>query len=195
LYIISVKDDAVREVAGILSAAISNVDACVVHTSGTLPLKILTSYFKNAGVLYPLQTFTKNKQIDFSSVPFFIEGTAIVLNLLQKLLNDLSHNVYFIDSNERKLLHLASVFACNFVNHDIGIAKKILCKMSVIFPLISETIEKLKQLPPNEAQTGPAVREDFKVIDEHIKLLSDFPYEKAIYINTTNNIIRYKHLK
>lgn len=199
LYIISVKDDAVANVANMLSKTILNKEIPVVHTSGSLPLGILTPFFENPGVLYPLQTFTKDKQIDYKSITFFIEGTNFSLKLLQQLLKHVSTNIYILDSNERKILHLASVFACNFINHDIAIASKLLSKieipLSVLFPIISETIKKIESLSPIEAQTGPAVREDFNIIDEHVRLLSDFPSEKKIYVDTTNNIIRYKHLK
>ncbi len=197
VYIISVKDSAVRDVARALSDVVLDTNATVVHTAGSLSIDILTPFFSHCGVMYPMQTFTKLKALDYSQIPFFIEGQTAVLNIIGAVLKPISHNVFVADSHKRKMLHLASVFACNFVNHNIAIAHKILERAglpsSVIVPLVKETMVKLESCSPIEAQTGPAVREDYNIIGEHIKLLDGFPLEKEIYQQETNSIIDYKN--
>lgn len=201
LVIISVKDSAVREVAKQLASVVAGTNIIVVHTAGSLSIDELRPLFGQCGVLYPMQTFTKSKALDYSKIPFFIEGSDTVLKTLRDALAPVSQNVFVADSSKRKMLHLASVFACNFVNHNIAIACNILDRAglssSSLLPLIAETVEKLECCSPVEAQTGPAVREDYNIIAEHLNLLDAFPEERKIYEMETKSIIEYKneHLK
>lgn len=197
LIIISVKDRVVAEVAEKMSAIMSNRNIPVVHTAGSLHADILAPYFPNFGVLYPLQTFSKSVELDYSKIPFFIEGSNRVLNTIRSVLKNVSTKIFVLGSKERESLHLASVFACNFVNHNIAIAQRILSEVNIpinaLFPLINETIKKLNYCTPVEGQTGPASREDYNIINKHIDMLKDFPTEQLIYKLETQNIIDYKN--
>lgn len=190
LYIISVSDDAIEDVA----SRMPDVKGVVVHTSGSRPMEILKKYFDNYGVFYPLQTFTKGVKLDYSQIPFFIEGsTEEVSNALCKLSNLISLNVYVANSELRRKLHIASVFACNYVNHLWAIADDLLkesgLSLNVLYPLINATKEKITGISPYDAQTGPAVRNDRSVIDSHLALLADKPDLQHIYLELAEHII------
>ncbi len=174
IYICALKDSVLQDV---LSQA-SFKDKLVVHTAGSVPMDILSSYSSNYGVFYPLQTLSKDKAVDFSKVPLFIESNNKENFLILKSLADsVSDMVYEATSEQRVKLHLAAVFACNFSNHMYAIAAKIIREssdfpMDVLLPLIEETAEKIRTLSPAEAQTGPAVRYDKNVIDKHLEILN-----------------------
>lgn len=174
LYIFSVKDAVLEEV---LKAMPSN-HGIWVHTAGSIPMSVFSPYTDRAGVFYPLQTFSKNKEIDLSRVPFFIEGqTPEIEESLTSLAKQLSTNVRTLDSEKRKEIHLAAVFVCNFTNHMYAIAADLLeakgISFDVLVPLITETTSKLSEMHPRDAQTGPAVRYDQNVINKHIAMLPD----------------------
>ena len=193
VYLISVKDDAVAAVAQQL-AEVGCTAAVYAHTAGSLPKSLLEPYFKHSGVLYPMQTFSKGKALDYSKIPFFVEEEN---NILHELALTISERVYTLSSEQRKVLHTASVFACNFANHCCTIASELLRDIGVPFsallPLVDETVAKLSVLPPNEAQTGPAIREDYGVIDAQISLLDAYPDWREIYTRLTSSIITHKH--
>ncbi|HEY0898375.1 MAG TPA: DUF2520 domain-containing protein, partial [Sphingobacteriaceae bacterium] len=130
LYIISVNDDAIHSVASQLPVR----DKLIVHTSGTTGMDVLENYSVHIGVLYPLQTFTKSKAVDFSQVPLAIEGNdPAVLEVLKTLSAKISQKVVFMDSVQRRALHVAAVFACNFTNHLYALASGILQKNELDF--------------------------------------------------------------
>lgn len=197
IYIISVKDNAVCEVAKDLSVAMPDIKKTVVHTAGSLSADILKPYFDLYGVMYPMQTFSKTKALDYSKIPFFIEGSETVLSLLRELLLPISKNLFVLEGNKRRVLHLASVFACNFVNHNIAIAFSLLDTIdvphSMLIPLISETLDKLNYCTPIDGQTGPAVREDYNVMASHMEMLDGFPLLKQIYQLESESIVEFKH--
>ncbi|MDY3548755.1 DUF2520 domain-containing protein [Riemerella anatipestifer] len=173
LYIICLKDDAVATVSQI----IKNEKALVVHTSGSMPKEVLKGNYKK-GCFYPLQTFSKNKILDYTEIPFFIEAENTKnLDILKKLALRISPKVQEADYKKRKYIHLTAVFACNFVNHLYARAKEIADSQSIPFsyfvPLIEETMDKIYYLNPKEAQTGPAVRNDTRVLELHRKLITD----------------------
>jgi predicted short-subunit dehydrogenase-like oxidoreductase (DUF2520 family) len=174
LYIFSVKDDALPE---LLKQMPSN-NGLWVHTAGSVPMNIFKPYSENFGVIYPFQTFSKTRRVDFKAVPFFIEAnTPENLKKLRKVCSQLSGSVAELSSEKRRYLHLTGVFACNFANHLYTISKKLLEKedipFDVLLPLIDETTAKVHTLSPEAAQTGPAVRYDKKVIDRHLTMLDD----------------------
>ncbi len=182
LYIVAVKDDAIAAVAG----ALTKVTGLVVHTSGATALNVLAS-LPHYGVLYPLQTFSKAKAVDFTNVPLCIEaGGAEELVLLQDIAGKISRLIYKVDSERRKILHLAAVFACNFTNHLYHLSQLILEQHQLDFnllkPLILETAEKIQgQELPAEVQTGPAVRGDELTMQKHLALLQGMPQLAEIY--------------
>ncbi|WP_108424671.1 Rossmann-like and DUF2520 domain-containing protein [Flagellimonas amoyensis] len=172
VYIIAVKDDAIAEV----SRQLNEKNGVVVHTSGAVAMDALTP--ENRGVFYPLQTFTKGKDIDFGKVPICIEAKEEQsLALLKSLALTLSQNVHEVNSEQRKKLHLAAVFVNNFTNHLYGIGEELCEKEGLSFdllkPLILETAEKIQSMSPKEAQTGPARRSDQKSMQDHLKLLNN----------------------
>ena len=183
LYILSVKDSALPEVIAKMPA----VCGLVVHTSGSVPLDIFEgSKFSEYGVLYPLQTFSKNREIEISSIPFFIEVSSSEKEKeLEEIAFALTNKVIHLDSEKRKFLHLAAVFACNFTNHLYALAAEILDEQhlswELLLPLIRETAAKIEELPPKEAQTGPAVRFDQAVMEKQLELLKNQPEKQQLY--------------
>jgi len=184
ITIIAVSDDAIGEV----SSHITN--PFVVHTSGSVSMEALQNKTRK-GVFYMLQTFSKEKPVNFQEVPFCLEATNNDdLNTLERLAKLLSEKTYFINSEQRKALHVAAVFANNFTNHCYQIAAKI-CKthqlpFEVLHPLIQETALKIKVLSPKEAQTGPGIRNDQQTIQNHLHLLDS--HQQEIYTILTKSI-------
>jgi len=192
-YLICTSDKAIYEV----SKQICSNDSLVAHTSGTLPYEILDGNYRKAS-FYPLQTFSKDRNLDYSEIPFFIEAEReadefFLVNLAQKI----SKYVNIINHEQRKQLHLSAVFACNFVNHMYGIAESICKKNNINFqyllPLIKETADKVKNISPIDAQTGPSVRNDKNVIKFQKKLIKD-KTELEIYNTITKSIIKMYEL-
>lgn len=193
LYIVSLKDSAFVE---LLPQIVRNKkDALWVHTAGSIPMDIWKGSTARYGVLYPLQTFSKQREVVFDNIPFFIEALrAEDVELLKSIAATLSNKVYEADSVQRKSLHLAAVFACNFTNHLYVLAADLLKKYNLPFDavlsLIDETARKVHELPPLEAQTGPAIRYDENVINNHLTMLADDPEVQAIYRMLSESIHR-----
>lgn len=187
VYVISIADDAIEPVSGELS--ISN--RLVVHTSGSVALNKLDPKNRR-GVFYPLQSFTKVKDVEFKEIPICIEAeNEPDLNILNNLGDAISEKVYRINSEQRKSLHLSAVFVNNFVNHLYYIGQD-LCEahqvpFEILTPLIEETAAKIKKLSPKEAQTGPARRNDIKTINSHLEQLENKTY-KEIYELLTRSL-------
>ncbi|UYW02189.1 DUF2520 domain-containing protein [Flavobacterium agricola] len=189
ITIISVSDDAIAEV----SSQLPYSNQFVVHTSGSSDISVIDSK-NNAGVLYPLQTFSKTKKINFKEVPLCIESAKMPnLILLKKVAALLSDKVYIISSEQRRSIHVAAVYASNFVNHMYHLAHDICTEKNIPFeilmPLIQETAQKIKTLSPKDAQTGPAKRQDKKTILSHLEVINQ-PLQKEIYTLLTNSIIK-----
>jgi len=191
LFIIAVKDDAIGDIA----QKLTQYDKLIVHTSGATSLKVLTGYTNNAGVLYPLQTFSKTKEVDFKTVPVCIEGAdEQITTLLEELARTISNNVSRVNSDQRKILHLAAVFACNFPNYLYYAAGKLLQQHDLDFnllrPLILETAEKVQEHLPAGVQTGPAIRNDEKTMAAHLQLLQNNPELERLYTELSQLIIK-----
>ena len=181
LYVFSLKDT-------VLSDVISKVkpnNGMWVHTAGSMPMSVFEGYAQRFGVLYPLQTFSKGRNVNFDVIPIFLEAnTDKNADYLKNIASALSENVRFMSSEKRRSLHLAAVFACNFTNHIYTLSYKLLENESipadVLLPLIDETVSKIHSMPPAAAQTGPAIRYDENVINKHLAMLDD-PGMQAIY--------------
>lgn len=191
LIIIAVKDDAVETVASFIP--VKNV--LVLHTCGSVGLQTLEKYFDTCGVFYPLQTFSKTRELDFNTVPICIESTdKNSMQLLFELGKTISKNVFDVDSNQRKTLHLAAAFACNFSNYLYAIAADLLQEKQLNFdllkPLILETALKVQGFLPKEVQTGPAIRGDEKTMETHLKLLQQHPEWQQLYALLSQGIIK-----
>lgn len=190
VYILAVPDDVIAPLA--VNFPFKN--KLIIHTSGTVDIAVLKAASSLNGVLYPIQTISRNKVIDFRMVPLAVEGsTDGVLHVLTDMARSVSDRVLELDSPRRKVLHLAAVFACNFSNHFYAIAEKILANEGLSFdliqPLIVETATKTQILSPAEAQTGPAARRDFNTISQHLEYLSNSPDLKSLYQLITQSII------
>lgn len=187
LYLIAVSDSAIAEVSEQLPFA----DKLVAHTSGTMPLDVLSSRNKRA-VFYPLQTFSKSKSVDFRQVPLCLEAESTEDLAVIKLIGaSVSDNVYLINSQQRKSLHVAAVFVSNFSNYLYSVGENICQQNDISFdilkPLIRETAEKIMHLNPQSAQTGPAIRGDKNTIESHLNFLENSDY-KNIYSLLTQSI-------
>lgn len=188
LYIFALKDDALAEA---ISWIAPNAGLWV-HTAGSVEMTVFKGHVERYGVLYPLQTFSKKREVDFEHIPFILEATSKKdEDILYYLASSLSRVVRFYKSDQRIYLHLAAVFACNFTNHMYDIATTILQEQGIpgnlLLPLIDETAAKVHEMTPREAQTGPAVRYDVKVIEKHLALLTDEAH-RDLYERISQNI-------
>ena len=188
LYIISVSDSSIAEV----SSLIKNKNVLVAHTSGSVSREALSGNYRKS-VFYPLQTFSKSKNLDYSKIPFFIDAeNENDEEILKNLASKISKNVMLANDEKRKYIHLTAVFACNFVNHLYARAKEISDSQGIPFdyflPLIDETTQKIHELEPKLAQTGPAIINDEKVLKLHESLLTD--EEKLKIYKTLNESIK-----
>ena len=203
VYIFSVKDDALPSLISQLSQHLNSPSGArgatnhpiLLHTAGSVPMSVFPSNIQSPprglgglpnaqhpspkfGVLYPMQTFSKDRSVNFREIPCFIEGSdSNTLGIIKGMASKISDNVVECSSDKRKKLHLAAVFACNMVNHCYRLAEKVLEEENIDFslyqPLIQETANKVKELSPRKAQTGPMVRYDKTIMDAQIALIND----------------------
>lgn len=192
LYIFSLSDSALPDVINQMQPN----GALWVHTAGSMPMDVFADKCARYGVLYPMQTVNKDRVVDWSDVPIFVEAsneddTQYLVQLSQRLSNNVSRS----NSQQRQSLHLAAVFACNFSNHMYAIAERLLNKQGLDFDvmkyLIRETEHKAESISPVDGQTGPALRNDVNVMDKHLALLGDSP-EGELYRLISKNIMQYK---
>lgn len=188
--LLTVPDDQVKAT----SDALHTSDAVVLHTSGTNPLSELSKHAKR-GVVYPLQTFSRNKEVDFDALSIFVEGSATEEERIFRFVETWSNNVKLLNSSDRSKLHLAAVFACNFSNHMFHLSERFLKTIGMefqdILPLVAETYQKAIELNPSKAQTGPAIREDMVTVDRHLQMIENEDI-RSIYERITQNIIDLK---
>ena len=188
LIIVSVNDDAISTVLSKLK------NTAIMHTSGSIGMGVFEPNFSNFGVFYPLQTFNKDVELTISEIPFCIEANSKSFEKkLIEIAKNLSSNVITMNSAQRKQLHIAAVFACNFSNQMFSIADDLLTEKdidsSILLPLIRQMVKKLETNSPKEVQTGPAKRKDIKIIQEHINLIQQEDI-KELYQKISNNIIK-----
>jgi predicted short-subunit dehydrogenase-like oxidoreductase (DUF2520 family) len=193
LYLVAVKDEAIAGIADQLGS----LTGVVVHTSGSTSMVVLKS-LNRYGVFYPLQTFSKQKALDLSQMPICLEANTVeVMQLLSQTAALITTASFQVDSEQRKILHLAAVFACNFSNHLYQIGYSILEQHGLDFamlkPLIMETAQKVQDAVPFEVQTGPAIRADETTMAQHLSLLNEQPELQNIY-KTLSNSIKKTHL-
>ena len=192
IFLVMVSDDALPEVAKEL---ILPLDAIVIHTSGSRPLNVLAyTATPNIGVFYPLQTFSSQKLIDFKNIPILVESdNRFTREILMKLARSLSKKVLKTSSLQRRKVHLAAVFASNFTNNLLSIAEALLEQADLDFdilkPLIIETISKGLEIGPQLAQTGPAVRGDMLILEDHLEMLADDSELQSIYQLISQHIL------
>ena len=163
------------------------------HTAGSMPMSVFKGMAQHYGVLYPMQTFSKQREVDFSIIPCFVEANdEFAQKQIEGLTREISGRVYQLSSEDRKYLHLSAVFACNFANHCYAISQELLeehgIPFDVMLPLINETAAKVHEMKPKDAQTGPAVRYDENVIGKQSKLLENHPHFKKVYDSMSKSI-------
>lgn len=186
VYLLAIKDEAIHEFA----SKMPKTEGIVAHTSGSQPMKSLAK-FANFGVFYPLQTFSKNKAVDFKNIPVCLEASSEKnLLVLKDLAGKISEKIFEVNSEQRKALHVSAVFVNNFTNHLFALASEYCRKNELPFeilrPLIRETFDKIESLDPIDAQTGPALRNDEKTIAMHLEMLDED--QKKIYTTLTESI-------
>ncbi|MDP2541350.1 hypothetical protein CSC81_00835 [Tenacibaculum discolor] len=186
VYIIAVSDDAIGDV----SRRIEQKNGLVVHTSGSVAMQSLQNTGRK-GIFYLLQSFSKDKEVNFNEIPFCLEAESEEdLQLLETLAKTIGKKIYRINSEQRKRLHVAAVFVNNFTNHMYKIGADICNEhqvpFEVLLPLIQETAQKITELSPDAAQTGPAKRNDQKTIQDHLALLN--AEQQEIYKLITKSI-------
>ena len=192
MFFIALKDSVIDDVL----SEIDFKNKLLVHCSGSLPLSVLNKHSKNTAVFYLLQTFSKERKIDFKHVPVFVEANTKenekqVLEIARKL----SDTVSVADSETRKHLHISAVFACNFVNHFYTISAELLKSKGISFdvlkPLIKETAKKIESVAPEKAQTGPAVRFDENIISSHLAELKGVSDYEELYSLISKSIFEH----
>lgn len=181
LYVFALKDALLNEVL----AQVAPNNGLWVHTAGSIPIDIFAPYTNRYGVLYPMQTFSKQRKVDFNEIPLFLEASRTEdEKMLKQIAYSITPNIQMLSSEKRRALHLAAIFACNFTNHCYALAANLLKDQDIPFeilqPLIQETANKVLSMPPHVAQTGPAIRYDQNVIEAHLASLTD-PNLKNIY--------------
>ena len=191
VYLVMVKDAVLQE---LIPAVVKGREgALFVHTAGSVLMSVWENHARHYGVLYPMQTFSKAREVDFALVSFFVEANGETeLLRLKEMASSLSPKVYEATSAQRTYLHMAAVFACNFANHMYALSAHLLEKNGLPFdamlPLIDETARKTHVLSPKDAQTGPAVRRDTNVMNKHLEMLAGEPKMKEIYKIISNSI-------
>ena len=191
VYIFSVKDSVLCQL--IMQVCKGREDKLFLHTAGSMSIDCFKDSAQRYGVFYPMQTFSKTKNVSFENIPIFIEGNSeAVEEDIRTLAESIAKRVIPLSSEKRKYLHLAAVWACNFTNHCYSIASDILSEQGIPFdvmlPLIDETANKIHTMSPLQAQTGPAVRWDQNVIDKQMALMESHPSLQAIYERLSNDI-------
>lgn len=195
LYLLAIADDGISEVAKQLFHSLPP-NSALAHTSGATPLEVLQVGFAHTGVFYPLQTFSADRSIDVSQVPFCLEAnTEEFGRALEVLARRISRHAAFVNAHQRTTLHVAAVFANNFTNYLLTIAHDICAEQSLPFdllrPLILETARKVQALPPEEAQTGPARRGDQSTLQRHRQYLdTHHPALTGLYTQLSEAILR-----
>ncbi len=195
LVVMAVSDKAISEIAAQLQLKEHQV---LVHTSGSVSLHVIKNFAAKTGVIYPLQTFSKEVQVDFTEIPVFIEGDSPeTVNRLETVVEKLSSKVYKADSAQRIKLHIAAVFACNFTNHFYALAQELLTSSGLDFdfikPLIKETVQKAVNGNPKALQTGPAIRNDADTMSKHLEMLNAAPQLQELYKLVSQSIVKMYH--
>ncbi len=193
LYILAVNDDNIS----LAASSVNFGNHLLVHTSGSASMDLLLPFSTNTGVFYPLQTLSFEKEINFRPVPICLEAnSAENMEMLYGIASQISDRILRINSHQRQIAHLAAVFASNFTNHMYAIAASILeqnnLPFDILAALITETAAKAVSAHPSEIQTGPAIRNDLRIIEKHLKLLEDRQLLQEIYGMISKSIIDNK---
>jgi predicted short-subunit dehydrogenase-like oxidoreductase (DUF2520 family) len=189
IYLIAVSDNSIKDVVHTL--ANNNLESSkrkpiFIHTSGSIPINVFKKKFSHYGVVYPPYPFTKAKSASLKNIAITVEASDVeTLKKLKRLCSSVAKDVVELNSEQRKTLHLAAVFANNFTNHFLVLAERILNKknmsLDILRPLILESARRIQDSPPEMMQTGPARRGDTATLEEHLLLLKDNPRLQQLY--------------
>lgn len=193
IIIVAVPDSVLADVLRQISC---RSDAIVAHTAGSYGLDVFPPSVNRKGVFYPVQTFSQGRNILFDKLPLIVESDDERVTLvLDEIAASIGARVFHTDAEHRRILHLAAVFVSNFTNHMLTLGKDIAGKagfdLTILKPLIRETIEKALDAGPENSQTGPAARSDLNTIQNHIDMLTDSPDLERLYSEITGSIINY----
>ena len=193
IIIVAVPDHKLKSV---LDDIRCGTDTLILHTAGSFGIDVFPEKIKRKGIFYPLQTFSVGRKVSFEDLPILLESSDDQSSvIMKKLAESIGAKVYFVDTEYRRMLHLAAVFVCNFINHMLTEGKDVAARagfsLEVLIPLINETISKALTIGPENSQTGPAVRNDQNTIEKHLELLSFSPELHRIYYEMTESIIKY----
>lgn len=194
VYIYAVRDEAL---AGVVAQVVGREKSLHLHTSGSMAMSVFGADKPHAGIFYPFQTFSKARLIeDFSTVPVFFEARGIDdISAVYSLALTITSHVYETSQHDRERLHVAGVYACNFTNLMYTMAAELLrnthIPFSALLPLIDETATKIHSLAPQDAQTGPARRNDENVMNHHISLLNE--EQRIVYQLLSEEIRKRNH--
>jgi predicted short-subunit dehydrogenase-like oxidoreductase (DUF2520 family) len=193
IILVSVPD---HRLENVLAAIRCRPDTLIIHTAGSFGMDIFPERVIQKGIFYPLQTFSHGRNVSFKDLPILLEASDDKLSVIMKSLVDaIGGKWHFVDTEQRRMLHIAAVFVCNFTNHMLTEGKEIAVRAGFSFemlkPLIIETISKAITIGPENSQTGPAVRNDKNTIERHLELLSFSPEQQRIYNEITDSIIKY----
>ncbi|MDR2249595.1 F420-dependent NADP oxidoreductase [Acinetobacter sp.] len=198
LIILAVSDSAIADL--VMQVHQLFPETLIVHTSGSTDIEVISHAHKKAGVFYPLQTFSLERDVDWQVTPLFVEAAnKDDLAMLFNLANSLSNRVYQYTSKQRLTLHLAAVFACNFSNYCFDMAKQVVdaeqVDFSLLYPLMVETAKKATENDPKQMQTGPAVRGDQNILAMHQGLLAQAGRDdlKQVYQLLSDGISKRHH--
>lgn len=193
LIIVAVPDNTLENV---LNGIECDRNVVVAHTAGSYGTDVFPEKIRKKGVFYPLQTFSAGRSINFTEVPFLLESAdEETRKILFEVASTLSDKIFFTDTEHRRMIHLAAVFACNFTNHMLTAGNEIVrnagFQMNILEPLVRETLSKALEQGPERSQTGPAFRNDTITIEKQLSLLSSNPEFKQLYTSVTQSIIEY----
>ncbi len=188
-YMMSLTDDAITKVAELHKG----LGGIWFHTAGSVELKVLEDHFRDCGVLYPLMSISRDKEVCFDKIPLLLEASSDeVLFKLRTLAERISEVVRVVDSGRRLAIHLAAVFANNFSNHMVHLACRIMEESGedfrLLLPLLEESMDKIRTLGPSSAQTGPARRGDDQTMEKHLALLKKHPEWEKLYTFVSRSI-------
>lgn len=192
LYIIAVNDTAIEQIATQLKLN----DKLVLHTCGSASKDVLKTVSENYGVLYPLQSLRKeNKHIP--PIPFLIDGNnAHAKKEIAAFAKTISPMASEANDEERIKLHISAVVVSNFTNHLYALTQEYCnaenINFSLLHPLIMETAQRLFHYNPADMQTGPAARGDLHTIEQHQKILKDYPQLQHLYAELSKSILQDK---
>ena len=195
LYLLAITDTALYH----LDQYVQLANKLVVHTAGSVSKEVLKNISSNYGIIYPLQSLIKDAE-EIPEIPLLVDGSSPeITNVIIEFSKTLSNNVAVADDKERLKFHVAAVLVNNFTNHLFAMGDEFCKKENIafekLFPLIDETIRRVKIHTPQSVQTGPAIREDIYTLGKHLQILSSHPDLKYLYLKLSESILKLHQKK